>query len=565
MPHPATFNTVLGYAPGNVPVFSSHYPSADETQFPNRKSFRSYVDGLFMGYKWQCVEFARRWLYLNHGWVFDNVPMAYDIFHLRTLRSVTKNEVLPLRSFRNGVPRHPEPGCLLIWQEGGEFEETGHVAVVTEVFHDRIRIAEQNVDHLPWPEGRNYSRELPAYVDERGGYHIQCSYDDADILGWVVQTDEEAHAENFSPLDRCLFNIPAGELANPATTVDTSTLTLPEDKAYISAVGGFWLTANNSFASRYLRMGESALGEIRHASNELHAMFMHATDTVLEDDELLSRFGFPPPLWPRIRRSWNNRRNHLITGRLDFSVSDRGIKLYEYNADSASCYMECGRVQGIWSSLHGCEEGWDPGHHLHEALVHSWRKSHIEGVLHIMQDNDKEETYHARFMQSAMAEAGITTKVIRGLNALRWNDQGQVVDSEGERILQVWKTWAWETALDQLREECSEDDEPQLPDMAARSKHFSPRLVDVLLTPEVKVFEPLWSLVPSNKAILPVLYEMYSDHPCLLNTQFELTPELQSNGHVVKPIVGDVAPTLASLINETMWLKRPQGSSTTAT
>ncbi len=533
MSHPAKFNTVLGYAPGDVPAFSSDYATADETVFPDRKSYRSYVDGIFMGYKWQCVEFARRWLYLNKGWVFDNVPMAYDIFHLRTIRVINEHTILPLRSFRNSSQRHPEPGCMLIWQEGGEFEETGHVAIVTEVFADRIRIAEQNVHHRPWPKGQTYARELPAWIDDNGGYHIKCSFNDADILGWVVQTDDDAHAEDLTPPDAQLFNLQLGELSHPAKTPEASRA---DERAYASAMGGVWLTSNNRHPGRYLRISESALGDIRHASNELHAMFMHATDFVLDNDDLLERFGFPPALWPRLRRSWNNRRNHLITGRMDFSVSERGIKLYEYNADSASCYMECGHLQGRWGKLNRVE-GWDPGHHLYEALVHAWKKSHLKGVLHIMQDNDLEETYHALYMRAAMEEAGITTKVIRGLGDLAWNDKGQVTDRDGERILHVWKTWAWETALDQLRAECDEDEQPRLPDLQARSHHI-PRLVDVLLTPEVQVFEPLWSLVPSNKAILPILFGMYPDYPALLDTRFELTPKLQQQGYVIKPIVG---------------------------
>jgi len=63
----APFGTLLGVAPGNVPVYSSDYDSADDKELPNRHAYRSYVDGIFMGYKWQCVEFARRWLYLNKG------------------------------------------------------------------------------------------------------------------------------------------------------------------------------------------------------------------------------------------------------------------------------------------------------------------------------------------------------------------------------------------------------------------------------------------------------------------------------------------------------------------
>jgi len=536
---PARFNTLLGYAPGHVPVYSSHYPSADDNEFPDRKSYRSYVDGIFMGYKWQCVEFARRWLYLNHGCIFDNIPMAYDIFHLRSLRSVHDHTLLPLRSFKNAAKRHPEPGCMLIWEEGGEFEETGHVAIVSEVFADRIRIVEQNVEHYVWADEQSFSRELKAHITADGGYHIDCSYDDAAVLGWVIQTDDDTHAEIFSDINPALLNlqcdsIPAGRFS---TTLPDDAMH-PEDRAFARFMGSYTLSRDKQVQRDYCCLSESAFKELRHASNELHAMFMQATDHVLESDALLERFGFPRVLWPRLRKSWNNRRNHMITGRLDFSVSERGLKLYEYNADSASCYLECGRVQGRWADMNGCKEGWNPGSHLHEMLVHAWKKSDIGDVLHIMLDNDLEETYHALYMKSAIEEAGIPCKVIRGLSELAWADGGSVVDTDGLPIRWVWKTWAWETALDQLRDECAEDDEPSLPDPDASQRHAKPRLVDVLLRKDVKVFEPLWTLIPSNKAILPVLWEIFPDHPALLDAQFALTSDLKHKGYVAKPIVG---------------------------
>jgi hypothetical protein len=85
---PEPFGTVLGHAPGDVPVYSSDYDTADETEFPDRYAYRSLVDGIYMGQKWQCVEFARRWLYLTGGTIFDEVAMAYDIFRLQHLRNV---------------------------------------------------------------------------------------------------------------------------------------------------------------------------------------------------------------------------------------------------------------------------------------------------------------------------------------------------------------------------------------------------------------------------------------------------------------------------------------------
>ncbi|MGA0840181.1 MAG: CHAP domain-containing protein, partial [Pseudomonadales bacterium] len=209
---PAPFGQLLGIAPGNVPAYSSDYETADDRLLPNRHAYRSYVDGLYMGYKWQCVEFARRWLYVNRGYIFDDVAMAYEIFRLRSVRQVEGDVRLPLRSFRNGARRHPEPGCLMVWSEGGEFERTGHVAVVTEVFPDCIRIAEQNVRHQIWEPGANYAREIPARVTEDGAYWVRCSFSDASILGWVMQTDDDAHAEPLTELDPRVLNLIPGKV-----------------------------------------------------------------------------------------------------------------------------------------------------------------------------------------------------------------------------------------------------------------------------------------------------------------------------------------------------------------
>jgi len=60
------------------------------------------------------------------------------------------------------------------------------------------------------------------------------------------------------------------------------------------------------------------------------------------------------------------------------------------------------------------------------------------------------------------------------------------------------------------------------------------------------VLGPLWTLIPSNKAILPILWMLYPNHPYLLDTQFELTEALAAAGHVAKPIVGRCGQNIAS-------------------
>ncbi len=543
---PAKFGSLLGVAPGNVPVYSSDYPSADRTELPTRQAYRSTIDGIYMGHKWQCVEFARRWMYLNKGYIFEDIAMAYDIFRLRYVRMVAGGELLPLNSFRNGAKRPPETGSLIIWNEGGDFDVTGHVAVVTELLTDRIRIVEQNVDHMVWPSGQTWSRELPLRIDHDGGHWLSCTFPGSEILGWVIQTDDADGAEDIREADPRLF-IPQVRKLAAARSSDQSWLDTsdPAQAAYIEMMGGCKLAVNEEDQDTYYRISESAYREIRRATNELHRMFLHATNLVLENDELLRRFNLPPALWPRIHQSWNNRRNQMITGRFDFALTEQGLKVYEYNADSASCHMECGYIQERWADHFGCNDGWCAGSDMIEDLVEAWNESGVDDVLHIMQDRDLEETYHALFMKEAMERAGITCKIIKGTSGLQWGNDGWVHDADDVPIKWVWKTWAWETALDQIRHDLEDDDENLALHRTIDRATQKPRLVDVLLREEVMVFEPLWTLIPSNKAILPVLWSMYPNNRYLLETAFDLSDEMKREGYVVKPIVGRCGENIA--------------------
>ena len=546
---PAPFGAVLGVAPGGVPAFSSDYDTADERELPSRSAYRHYVDGLYMGYKWQCVEFARRWMYLNRGLIFEDVAMAYEIFRLRSVRDVENDSLLPLEAFRNGSRRHPEPGCLMIWSEGGEFERTGHVAVVTEVFDDHVCLAEQNVDNRAWPDGQNHSREISARITDDGGYWLRCSFGDASILGWVIQTDDNTHAEKPIEPEARLFDIAAARVKDLGQSDESWLNVANPDEAAYEECGGHRLATKDENQTLYFVISESAHEELKRATNELHAMFMHATEYVLSDDTLLERFNIPRVLWPRIHQSWNNRRNEMVTGRFDFALSSKGLKVYEYNCDSASCHMDAGKVQGRWAEHFGCDVGDDPGEHLLEDLVEAWKDSEVDGVLHIMIDRDPEEMYHALYMKQALDAAGIENKLIEGISGLAWTDSGEIVDRDAVPIRWVWKTWAWETALDQIRAECEDDEERMRSYRPGEKRDAPPRLVDVLLRPEVMVFEPLWTLIPSNKAILPILWKLFTNQRYLLKTGYELTDDIRKRGYAQKPIVGRWGSNI-SLVDE---------------
>ncbi len=554
------FGKLLGYGPGGVPAYSSDYDTANEDEYPNRSSYRSYLDGIYMGYKWQCVEFARRWMYINKGYIFDDVAMAYDIFELRSVRDIQANSRLPFQAFTNGSRTHPEIGSLLIWEEGGEFEDTGHVAVITQVSDSFVRIAEQNVGHKVWPEGQDYARELKAKITEDGGFWVECSYFDGTILGWMTQTEETLDAEPIPSHDTELSKIKPLTLdALPNERRTWLNIANEDEAAFVDMMGGHYLSANPEDQHLYFGLSKSAKEELEYATNELHGLFMHATDYVISHPELLSKFNLPASVIPKIRQSWENRLNQLITSRFDFSMSEEGLKVYEYNCDSASCYMEAGKIQGKWAEHFHIKDGDDAGEELFSDLARAWRKSHAKGLVHILRDDEPEEKYHALFMQQALKMAGIATKIVVGLEGLSWDDDGSISDQDGNKVQWVWKTWSWETALDQIREECDEDNE-QRSVYEPRWKLGKPlRLSDVLFRENVMVFEPLWTLIPSNKAILPVLWSLFPNHPLLLNSAFDLTEDLKSTGYVQKPIVGRCGSNISLIDKHDKLVEQTEG------
>lgn len=550
----APFGALLGYAPGGVAIYSSNYASLTPRPPATDVSFRSYINNEYMGHKWQCVEFARRFLFLTYGFVFTDVGMAYEIFSLRFLRQVVNDNLLPLQAFANGSKRPPLPGSLLIWHKGGEFKHTGHVAVVTQRVGNKIRIAEQNVVFTPLPQGQQWTRELKL-VENQGHYTIEDSFTDTTILGWMIQTDDTEHSLPQPALPGKALVIESARLENHGQYAGKWLNEQdPLQAAYIESKGHFV----NKDPYQYFTISQRAEQELVKATNELHLMYLHATDKVMKDDNLLALFDIPKILWPRLRLSWQRRRHDMITGRMDFCMDERGLKVYEYNADSASCHTESKLIIEQWAKTGYQGKGYNPSQELLSELIGAWKHSKARPFVHIMQDQDLEENYHTRFMQQALTDAGFGSKILNGLDDLSWNATGQLIDSDNRLITCVWKTWAWETAIDQVRE-VSPTEYAAVP-IYTGHPHKKVRLIDVLLRPEVMVFEPLWTVIPGNKAILPVLWQLFPHHRYLLETDFVLNNQLMETGYAVKPISGRCGDNIDLVSHDDQLLDQSSGN-----
>lgn len=138
----------------------------------------NYLEGTYTGIKWQCVEYARRWLLVNRNAVYGDVDIAADIWDkIDHLTEIATNKKLPLESHLNGSKQPPQVGDLLVYAK--EFHNTGHVAVVVDVDirGGVIEVGEQNYDNAPWPG--EFSRKIEL-IKNGDSYWLLDAY----LLGW---------------------------------------------------------------------------------------------------------------------------------------------------------------------------------------------------------------------------------------------------------------------------------------------------------------------------------------------------------------------------------------------
>ena len=173
-----------------------------------------------------------------------------------------------------------------------------------------------------------------------------------------------------------------------------------------------------------------------------------------------------------------------------------------------------------------------------------------------------EQCILALLRQAAATAAGLECKLFKGRAALAdWKlvAEGRVVDSDGVQVClqhawprlprmrflpaalqveNVWKTWSWNTIIGSLSHDSQLDWYLSLIDWPPGAEGSatlpaptgSVELHHIFLDKRVRIFEPLWTVLPSSKAILPLLWKLKPRHPYLLYTASELSPELRSVG-----------------------------------
>ncbi len=256
---------------------------------------------------------------------------------------------------------------------------------------------------------------------------------------------------------------------------------------------------------------------IAAASEDLHQMFVAAGDHVVRHN-LFARFGIPDWCIQLIVDAWDNEPPALNYGRFDLAFDRNGVpRLFEYNCDTPTSLVEAAVVQWHWK-----EEvfaGSDQYNRIHEALIERWQAiapglaSRLVHFAHVP-DTAGEDTLTTAYMMDLAREAALDVAPLV-MRDIGWKagPQGGFFDMAARPIATMCKLYPWEWLV------------------AEEFGH------NIAADPRGTCWiEPIWKMLWSNKAILPILWQLYPDHPNLLGANFDAPP--QGLDHVIKPMLG---------------------------
>ncbi|MGC1301678.1 MAG: glutathionylspermidine synthase family protein [Caulobacteraceae bacterium] len=295
------------------------------------------------------------------------------------------------------------------------------------------------------------------------------------------------------------------------------TLTPRSDwRAKVEGLGLVWHTANgapywNESACYTFTLAEIEM--IEQATADLYAMFLNAGEYVVEQ-RLFARFGIPDWCEPLIVEAWRAEPPALNYGRFDLGYDGKGPpKLFEFNCDTPTSLLEAAVVQWQWKE--DCFPRLDQFNSLHDKLVAKWRDiapylaNPVVHFTHALESSGEDAVTTAYLLDTAR-EAGLDGEILL-TSDIGWAGD-RFYDLQEREIRTLYHLYPWEWLVN----------EP-----------FGRNLVEN--RGRTVWIEPIWKMIWSNKAILPILWDLYPRHPNLLWASRDAPA---SNSYVRKPVLG---------------------------
>lgn len=236
--------------------------------------------------------------------------------------------------------------------------------------------------------------------------------------------------------------------------------------------------------------------EIESASTILYRMCLSAVDHVISNN-LLNRLAIPVEFHQMVKDSWN-RQDVDLYGRFDFALDANGVpKMLEFNADTPTSLLEAAVVQWYWMEDYARRTGQslDQFNSIHETLGETLKdigeKLTPTGKKFFFASisTSEEDQGTTEYLRDIAVQQGLNTQYIN-IEDIGWNGS-YFTDLNEEKIETIFKLYPWEWLV---REDFGR----------------------YMTNEPWNVVEPAWKLILSNKGILPILWELYPDHPNLL-------------------------------------------------
>jgi len=329
--------------------------------------------------------------------------------------------------------------------------------------------------------------------------------------------------------------------------------TTPLDTKYLESLGFVWHTDSDksSYISDELVVLSEAEAEAYYeATNTLYEMYIEAAEYVIENN-LFHEIGIPFNLVEVIKETWENDIHWHLYGRFDLAggIDGKPIKLLEFNADTPTALFETAIVQWAILKQNNLEES-KQFNATYEALLDNFKRlvtleedvsnfeSRYEGwnFLFTSIRGNSEEENTVRLLQHIATEAGYKTEFAY-IDDIEFSaEEGILYDG---KEYELWfKLIPWE-------------------DIALEESDLAMLLTNIIKNQKAIIFNPAYTLLFQSKGLLKILWDLYPNHPLLLESAFE---PLEGQKQVKKPIFGREGGNVSILDENALELHAVDGN-----
>ncbi len=289
------------------------------------------------------------------------------------------------------------------------------------------------------------------------------------------------------------------------------TLSIPPD-VQLRNLGWDWMLGQDTlpYLTNEVAVVQTAEADAYYeAANELFEMLVAAGQHVI-DENRFAELGIPANLVELIKLSWDDDRQLHLYGRFDLAggIDGQGIKLIEFNADTATCLPETAVVQYAHLKANGLDEN-QQFNALFETLTGQFEEllainPDLQPTLLLSAIRDTpEDDANVALIGEAAREAGFDIEFDFVDNVEFSAEEGifwqNPKNGEFEKLDFWFKLVPWESIA---------EEEPDLTEI----------LTEIVRKRLAVVLNPAYTLLFQSKYILKILWEMYPNHPLLLET-----------------------------------------------